>query len=475
MSSSWKTVTSTALVSASRLDVFSKTDFVESRVRGYQTSWSRTLFREYLRATRPDGKFSENNTKFSLEDYEIEFIRLIDSMRVDGFDSTKGRIPVGKSGIINGAHRLATAICLGIDVEIEESSEEDQVYDFHFMRRIGLSNVFRQQMVWNLIKRRNDTRAYLLTGISGDMEKKIVRAITEFAQVVSVERIELTQIGERRLMELAYSHNDWWCSRFRETMVAERFTSGNSHCTIVFIIGTDLNLLGNQKDYLRTILGDINFDRQIHGTDTYSDTITLGEVLLNKNGVQFMNTAPLDSESRVIDQVGGPRLFNSCSDVEIPWCIDGSAVLEIFGIRRARDIDYVALDGHQIIDPLVRFGDDHKKEFQLYPLNYDDVILDPRLHFRYLGLKIMSLPTITYVKNYLLDPKAIEDIDLITRFVKHDGPIYKDQKSNRTARIWRIELFLGSIYERTLSILPKKYVGKIRHVVSICRKRGKDI
>ena len=37
------------------------------------------------------------------------------------------------------------------------------------------------------------------------------------------------------------------------------------------------------------LLNGKQFERQIHGTDGYSDTIALAEVLLNRNGINFMN------------------------------------------------------------------------------------------------------------------------------------------------------------------------------------------
>jgi len=458
-----------SLITASRLDVFSKVDFAQTYLNGYQTSWAKSIYRGFLRASRPNGKFGENGSKFSIEDYERDFIQLIESCKKYGYQSSISRIPITKNGIVNGAHRLATALCLNLEVATEVVDVEDQIYDYRFMNRIGLSSIYRQQMAWNLVSRRQDSRVFLLTNLNDEVEKKVIQGIREFAEIVTVELINLTKIGERRLMELAYGHNDWWKPQFRESMVSERFSSGDNICTVVFTIGSDISRAQEQKLSIRKLLGNEHFDRQIHGSDNFSDTITLAEVLLNRNGVNFMNTAPIDSESRIFDLIGGHRVFEGTSNLQIPWCIDGSSVLEMYGIRKARDIDFVALDVENISRQISNIGDNHNSEFSRYPVGLEDVILDPRLHFRYKGNKIMSLSTLTFIKSSLLDFKAVEDLNLISKFYELGGPIYMDIDLRNKARLWKLELSLNSVVMRVISPLPEKWRNLVKNILSQVR------
>jgi hypothetical protein len=471
MTSGSESLSAKSLITASRLDVFSKVDFVQTYLNGYPTSWAKSLYRGFLSASRPDGKFDENGSKFSLEDYERDFIQLIESCKKHGYQSSISRIPMTKNGIVNGAHRLAAALCLNLEVSIEAVDEEDQVYDYRFMNKIGLSSIYRQQMAWNMISHRQDSRVILLTNLNDEVENRIVQGIREFAEIVTVERINLTKIGERRLMELAYGHNDWWKPQFRESMVSERFSSGDNFCTAVFTIGSDNSRAQEQKLNIRKLLGSEYFDRQIHGSDNFSDTITLAEVLLNRNGVHFMNTAPIDSESRIFDLIGGHRIFEDTANLQIPWCIDGSSILEMYGIRRARDLDFVALDVENMPREIRKIGDNHIFEFSRYPLGLEDVILDPRLHLRYKGIKFMSLPTLTFIKTNLLDIKAVEDINLISKFYEFGGPVYMDVDLRKKARIWRLELLLNSAITRAISPLPERLRTLLKRVFSRIRRQ----
>jgi len=469
MTSGLESMSAQSLITASRLDVFSKVDFVQTYLNGFQTSWAKSIYRGFLSASRPDGKFDENGSKFSLEDYERDFIQLIESCKINGYQSSISRIPTTKNGIVNGAHRLAVALCLNLEVSTEAVDEEDQIYDYRFMNRIGLSSIYRQQMAWNLVSRRQDSRVFLLVNLNDEVEKKVVQGIREFAEIVTVERINLTKIGERRLMELAYGHNDWWRPQFRESMVSERFSSGDNICTAVFTIGSDISRAQEQKLSLRKLLGSEHFDRQIHGSDNFSDTITLAEVLLNRNGVHFMNTAPIDSESRIFDLIGGHKDFEETTHVQIPWCIDGSAILEMYGIRRARDIDFIAMDVESMPREIRNIGDNHISEFSKYPIGLEEVILDPRLHFRYKGNKIMSLSTLTFIKSSLLDVKAVDDINLISKFYEFGGPTYMDGDLRNKARLWKIELLLNSILTRLISPLPEKMRNSVKSFLSRVR------
>lgn len=474
MTSGLGNISAQSLVTASRLDVFSKVDFVQTYLNGYQTSWAKSIYRGFLNASRPDGMFDENGSKFSIEDYEREFIQLIESCKKKGYQSSISRIPISKNGIVNGAHRLAVALCLNLEVATEAVDVEDQIYDYRFMNRIGLSSIYRQQMAWNLVSCRQDSRVFLLTNLNDEVESKVIRGIMEFAEIVTVEHINLTKIGERRLMELAYGHNNWWKPQFRESMVSERFSSGDNICTAIFTIGSDISRAQEQKLSLRNLLGVEHFDRQIHGSDNFSDTITLAEVLLNKNSVHFMNTAPIDSESRIFELIGGHRIFEDASNLQIPWCIDGSSVLEMYGMRKARDIDFVALEAENIPNRIGNIGDNHNLEFYKYPVGLEDVILDPRLHFRYKGNKIMSLATLTFIKSSLLDVKAVKDLSLISKFYEFGGPIYADDDLRKRARLWKLELLLNSIATRVISPLPERWRNSIKSLLSKVRNIWSD-
>lgn len=423
-----------------------------------------------MRAVQPRGGFNENGTKFSIRDYESEFIALIESCEKFGFDSSMSRIPVSKGGLVNGSHRLAVSLCLGLKPEIEYSEQEDHVYDFRFMNRIGIAPIYRQHMSWHLLTYRNDARAFLLTDLDERLERKIVDAINDFAQIVTTESVDLTKIGQRRMMELAYGHNNWWKPQFRESMVSERFSSNKGKCTAIFFIGSDLSRLTEFKLSLRELLGSDYFDRQIHGTDYFFDTILIAEILLNNNGLHFINNAPIDCESRVVSLLGGPIQYEEADGLAVPWCITGSSVMELYGIREARDIDYVSINEGKLLSSIKKAGDNHKTEFLKFPITEYDLVSDPRLHFRYKGYKFMALSTLMFIKSTLLDAKALKDIVSIAQFYDSGGPIYGDFDMRNRARRWRIELAIITMFLKVIAFLPVNFQNLLKKAATRLRK-----
>ena len=90
-----------------------------------------------------NGLFVENNSnKKTYDDFLFEFKKVSNSIRENGFDSEISEIPISKDGsIINGAHRLASAIYYKVPfISIKQTNENKHVYDYNFFRVRGMSN-----------------------------------------------------------------------------------------------------------------------------------------------------------------------------------------------------------------------------------------------------------------------------------------------------------------------------------------------
>ncbi|ACT52030.1 FkbM family methyltransferase [Methylovorus glucosotrophus] len=114
-----------------RLDIAVKLlyalDFLGNR---QDDAWCvRSLYREHIQQ-RTSGREPGSLSKLSVEDYERSFQQLIRQMQVRGFD-TNAAIPMSATGrILNGAHRLAAALALGIPEVPTFVVENEPVYDW---------------------------------------------------------------------------------------------------------------------------------------------------------------------------------------------------------------------------------------------------------------------------------------------------------------------------------------------------------
>ena len=453
------------LISASRLDIFARTEFVRSRISGRGESWARDLYKNFLSINGIDGSEAENNLKSTTQDYLRSFESLIDSMQGLGFDETKGCIPLSSRGICNGGHRFAAALELGIAIAVEDVREPFGSYNYRWFDRRKMDTVYVEAMALELLSRSANARAILVFGHSSALVDSIEEKIESTAEVVIRRRVQLTEIGKRRIVKLAYDHNEWWDENRIEQMTAERFTSGMSHCDVFFTLEQNLERIQSRKTELREKLPDRSFEREINGTDHYFDTIILAETLLNRNSVNFLNSSPVGSENRIMNMIGGPKFTHEPSSVLRDWCIDGSAVLEIHGLRRANDIDYITEKGAKIPKYLSKTGDNHNDEYIYSQLSIDEILRDPRLHMTYKGVKFLAIPTLLSKKFESKDENMVQDIQMILDLSELNQKIYASRESHVKSKIQLISFEATKLIDRSLRKLPTGLEQSTRRMI----------
>lgn len=458
------TVHPITLLSPTRLDILSRLPLAKNLAANEAIEpWSMDLYQAFLKASTPSLKFSENGTKFSIFDYVHEFQELVLSLKNNGFDSRISTIPFNKNGITNGAHRVAAAIALEIEVQTEESEGSDETYDWSFIKRIGLPDHFSDAILYDFVKLKSSSLAFLITDQETRTIQRIENKLKKEGLFVGSKSFSLTQLGARRLIAAAYQHNDWWQEKFIETMTFERFAklSDSNSAHLVIITAPENQTPREIKEELRSILPENAFERMIHGTDTHQETLTLSEFILNANSLHFNNMAPIGSETRIINELLRAPEFWSAREA-----IDGSAVLEVFGIRMAKDIDYISCSAKR---PKSQIFDLHNDEYNYFPHSPSSVISDPRLHFFISGIKFASLGVLLLQKSYKLEPKNLKDLQLITAFLNSTPATYSSGIAPGNVRLWRAQTNFARLIEPFIRSLPQALQFRVRKFLTKVR------
>lgn len=458
------------LISAERLDVFARTDFARRRIAGQSDSWSRSLYREWLLASGI-GREAEDGIKISMQDYFRSFESVIDSIEANGFDAQLGAIPVRNGVLANGAHRFAVSLVTNQQILITETVEPPGIYDYRVMKRMGVSPVFVDAMAMGLIQATAEVRAIIIFGEDKSIVDRIEKEIRQTAGIIIRKRIGLTDIGTRRIVEIAYGHNDWWDqTELLEKMTAERFHDCPSHCDLIFTLESDLNSLQDRKEWLRTLLPDQKFERKLHGSDYYFDSVYLAECALNANSLLFLNYAPIGSERRILEMLGGPNPQLVPWTTEQDWCIDGSSVLELFGLRQANDIDFLSVEGSSVPKNIEKLGNDHNEAYRRGQFNPFEIINDPRNHFIYKGLKFISPSALLLNKFGQNDQKSASDVQLIVRTIAGDRGLYGSLDLQVIGVLSKWGYRFISLTDRALRRLPRKIEMPIRSFIARLRR-----
>ena len=126
-----------------------------------------------------------------------------------------------------------------------------------------------------------------------------------------------------------------------------------------------------------------------------------------------MNNNKLDPTSKLARLLSayGNTLKTHQLNPEI-FCITGSAIMTLFGLRDCADLDYLHLEPTHIItgNSLIN---SHETELDKYPLNKHDILFNHFNYFFFNDIKFATLDTVKALKEKRGEEKDIKDVKLM--------------------------------------------------------------
>ena len=141
------------------------------------------------------------------------------------------------------------------------------------------------------------------------------------------------------------------------------------------------------------------------------------------------------------------------------FAIDGSANLEILGIRNAKDLDYIEIEKKYRELPSNSLS--HNLEYQNLPIDPSRLILDPRNYFNLEGYKFVSIAQTISFKAHRGEDKDLSDIEYLCKR-NISGSIYGDEKSRRDVIYMRFRMHLRKRINRIIAPWPSVVQKVIR-------------
>ena len=457
-----------SIITPSRLDVFTKTAFVRGQLSGEGERWASLLYSQYLDCIEPKNGFSENGTKFSLEDYVKDFRSLIESLRTHGFDCKFGCIPIGSDGIVNGSHRTAASLVMGLQVCVEESHEKNQKYDYKFLREVDLNPDLIDAVILDYCNQFSNIKILCLIGCEKNKFDEIVLGLEKTNKIIYTQEIELSNIGARRIIQILYGLNDWWSEDLIEPLFLERFSTNKKKISFIFFHEESLEKVFGLKAKIRQNLHPGISFKTIHSTDNQVESIRVAQCVLNANSVHYLNNAPIGSENNLSGILTSefskmPKLNRD------KLVVVGSSVLEMYGIRQAADIDVIHADSESELIQKSKVVSSHNKEYRFFPLDISDLINDPRLYFYSNGVKFMSLSILLFFKLNRYENKDIEDVKNVLDY-KFGASLYSQKRTQGLAIRKRRGLIVRKKVEGIISFLPDSWEIPIKSIYIKSRK-----
>ncbi len=427
------------LLHPERLDIVVKAMYANS-ILGKPTSNSSISAEEnYLNHIlyRTGGKEPGDEVrKGSLDQFQQQFIELIHSMQAHGFDP-KHPIPVAKrTGIIlNGAHRLAVALCLGIkNVPI---TLHDNVDGLTWNGNWFIMNGFPPTAIDEITKtwvslRGNLAGCVILWSTAESHWNKMEEEIQQTTPIVYRRTIQLSPDAFGEFVRDIYA-TDWGPAPGANIERKVKFLSGYKPCIRFLVVSQiypdDLkNIKTTIRDNYNHVVPADTF-ATLHTTDNLRETGYIAQILLNRASLSAINYRPKNG-FRPAFLHWLSAYFSELQKLHIDpndCCIVGSGVLEAYGIRHATDIDFTTT--HQIRNQFFTSGVTHltpdldvvsmdyprAKSTTELPPNDNDLIQDSAHHIFVRGLKFSTLDTVMTRKKYQRRFKDLMDIGLVSK------------------------------------------------------------
>jgi hypothetical protein len=427
---------SRTLLSPYRIDLIAKFLYVESKELGINVNYCKLLYKAHISAFT-HGNYIEQGQESSKTNIE-SFYKVLDDLvlKIDkvGLDQKVSRIPMDKYGvIIDGAHRTAVCAYFNKPIPVTQFNIEGQKYDLEFFRKRMMKSKFLDFLAHSYIKIKNKNVYALCVWPKGHNNKDFVKEfLTKKVHIVFEKQVFLTARGAHSFVSQIYSHHDWVGTPkdgFNGSKNKVNACFSNNKPMVLFVFETDkpLDEIVVLKEEIRNLIG---FGKHsVHVTDNQEETLQISELLLNENSVYHMNYAnPFKYYKGIERFIAFSKYLKEHNHNSKEILIDGSGSMEVFGLRKADDIDFISKQN-------IQKGKYHSKRtendiFKLYGYNVD-ALQSPDSYFYFFGVRFLTLDEVLISKKKRGEKKDLVDIAIIGKFLKTNRVSrYSDIKFN---------------------------------------------
>ena len=410
------------LLTPYRFDLVPKFLYAAYREANLKTGFAVDLYKEHLRVWNGFKEY-DNPDKNTFEKFKKCFDDIIESMKAKGFDKEYAVPTTPEGHLLNGSHRTAAAYVTNTTLRTTKTTDPTagQVNcGSQFFKNLGLEKKYLDHMALEYVKLKPSTKLITLHP-ARDIQKEeaVSDLIYSKVPVVYDSVIPLNKEGFTNYVSQMY-FGESWLSTPSDPIAGARLKGdlcwGQSPVRVLLIEEDSLDTLNSLKEEIRSLY---SIDKSsVHINDMYEETLRLARVVYNPNSVDFLNvgipnlspklSAELENYRKTIE---GHRLNPDL------FCVTGSAVMTMFGLRECADLDYLHYDPSHVIQGS-SYINSHEKELSKYPMHKDDILFNPNNHFYWNNVKFASLDSVKKLKAHrgeekdLVDVKLMEDVNV---------------------------------------------------------------
>ena len=458
-----------------RFDLMFKYLYIKNLEFEKNTEFFKNLYLEHIRVF--NNFYEREPSKIKASDFLNGYKELYNSLKKYGFDE-KNPIPVnGELQITNGAHRLSASFALGLNVVVEEGSRKfsSKSYNYEFFRRKHINSLYADYAALEYVRLNpNSFIVNIQPASSPEFDKEAEKILEKYGFIYYKKNIFVSFNGLVNLKKLFYGEEKWignLQNDFKGAKKHAKNSSGPYPLRAYIFVCDDIKNVRRAKEEIRKVY---NIGKNsVHINDTHKEAIRIAECYFNDNSLFVLNNRPYNFEDKLFDSM----LMKLPPDI----CCAGSSPMNVFGIRKSRDIDFLSLNPTGL-------ENEHAGAWEsYYPYNRAEIILNPENYFYYNGVKFITLEVLKKMKTERGEEKDLRDIELIERFqaaaVDYSAiqntnfEIYQDILQKLISSIRAEVLFKTSLRRRILNkLFPERekyrlYKYKILSKICLGKKR----
>jgi hypothetical protein len=384
-----------------------------------------TVYKEMIRASSL-GTFIEpgqEDLKNNIEQFFISFEATYEDIKKNGFDPTKTLIPLANNNsFLNGSHRIGSSVFLKQDIWCVKTNLHPLYDDWKNLYERNMPQEILEIGIKEFLKYTDNVYcAFLWPSCSSAVEKNK----NLFKNILYKKKIKLTSNGAYNLLIELYKHMDEWAgtpqNNFKgiKQKLIECFPQNKYEIEVILFQELSLENVRVLKEKVRKNC-NIGYS-SVHITDTKEEVQRIGELILNDNGMHFLNYAYpykyFEHNRFLIEKI---KTFIELNNIDRDdFLVDSSTILSLYGIRKNVDIDYLLCSDEEL-----EYSDndleEHSSELIYQDINKEDLVYDPKYYFIYQDIKFLSFFQLYRMKENRGETKDKNDCMLMKSFITND-------------------------------------------------------
>jgi hypothetical protein len=455
---------------SNRIDLGIKMNYAETLLKlGYVPS---EYYSDYLEHIKSFNSFKENlPKKNSPQDFIKAYNSLIQSIRKDGFNLKNEKIMLSKSGeLINGAHRVSVAAVLNLEIEVELTDYDNEVYDFEFFQAKKLPQHVLDNAALSQLKLHPEMKLLLVWPVANKVSETVIENLIAKKGIIFYKRAILADpnlvLNLKMINYYMYQNNDSknWTGDSTNSFSGIRehakksFADGSGEIKLYLVSKISNVELIDLKKQLRDVINAGNY--AVHSSDSIEESRDILQTINHKSSLNCARFNDLTKFPKLAEWLSAFNGEISQSGVDKNMiCIGGSGPLGALGLRKINDLDVILNSSFKYLSNLSFVSNHDISDFH-YGSSLCEFILDPSKNFSFLGFRFISLAELKTMKELRNEiPKDSRDLKIINKF---EQKIFKKNSRSMLNRLkyfkayWRLMYFLN---------LPRKTLQKIVYVL----------